>query len=171
MKRFTSIVFLCLAPILLASCFKLHPIAYIPKDVPSPGPTAKKVSHVRVLASNDGDIDGVFDADAYRIALEQVLKKARLFKSDESNGLTLEANVTKLYSTKVGLEVTVALNVRYQVSEKSGRTIYIEEVKTEEKAPLSEAFTGGQRWYNAWDRARQNHVNLLVGKLGVALAQ
>ena len=171
MKHFVSVVILCLTPILLAACYKLHPVAYIPKDISSSGFTAKKLSQVSVSTSNDGNIDGIFDADAYRIALEQVLKKAGLFKKDELNGLTLEANITKLYTTKVGFEMTVALNVRYQVTEKSGRKLFTEEVKTEEKAPPSEAFTGGQRAYNAWDRARQNHMNVLVGKLGMFLAQ
>ncbi len=157
--------------VLLAACsYRFHPSAFIPKDIPSQT-VAHRISKISVTTKSDGDIGFLFEKDAYRIAIEQILKKAGLFKNDEPNGFRLEAYILRANSPAVALEVTATMDVRYQLSDPSGRILFAEEIKTEGKASFSEAFTGAQRWYYAMDRLRQAHSNLLVEKLGLVLAQ
>lgn len=170
-KHFVPLVFLCIVPIFLAACYKLHPMAFLPKDLPSPVSTANRINQINVTTSNEGDIDSSFNTDAYQIALERILKKADLFTSDNLNGFKLEANVTKFSAFSAGFEMSATLDVKYRLSDKFGRVLFVEEIKAEGKAPFSEAFRGAQRSYNVWDRVRQNHMSLLVGKLGMVLAQ
>ena len=169
-KRFIPFLILGITVLLAACSYRLHPTAFIPKDIPSQT-AAHRINKINMTTSDDGDIGLLFDKDNFRIAIEQSLKKAGLFKSDEPNGYKLEAHVLRANSPAIALEMTVTMDVRYRLSDPSGRILFTEEIRTEGKASLSEAFTGAQRWYYAMDRVRQTHSNLLIGRLGAVLVQ
>ena len=101
MKQFGFVVLL-LSTTMLGACGTMHPVNFLPKEVPSTSKPLTDAALTEIVVTKASEsVHGVFEPESFRIALEQVLRRSNLFGEQKSMNLRLIAHVSKFSSSGI----------------------------------------------------------------------
>ena len=168
MKQFGFVVLL-LSITMLGACGTIHPVDFLPKEVPSTSKPLTDAALTEIVVTKGSEsVLGVFEPESFRIALEQVLRRSNLFGEQKSTNLRLFARVSRFTVSGIA-NVNVEFNVQYKLIVVMDNVLYAGEINSSGHAMLSDAFSGANRMHTAWVRTRESHMNKLVESLKKAL--
>jgi hypothetical protein len=162
---------LFLIPILFAVCAcapkNIPAVHLMPKniDLMESPVTNSSLGNIDVKIDPDGDIDSYINCDNFKIALTETLKRANCFGESENDKINISAEVYKATFPNAGFQMESELGVRYDFYNGHGEKLFTEDIFYKGIAKPTESFLGSARALMAFQRANQEHMDLLLSKI------
>ena len=125
--------------------------------------------HLGEITLEEREVDSYLNANNFRIALEETLKRSNIFGSNVDEQYTLKAHVLKARFPGIGATMESTLNVHYVLASSLGEEVLSEDVAYTGVATMGEELFGSARALLAFQRAQQGHFSLLLQKIKEAI--
>lgn len=165
-----ALMVLALALLVAGCASNLPPAMFMPQtlDVASEPRTAGAIGEVTVTL--EPGVGRHLSADNFKVAVSEILKRSNLFGNDLSRPYHVHVTVNRASFPSAGFTMTSELTAHYKVIDHAGTTVFDEEVAYIAEAGFSDELLGSARALLAFQRANDGHFDMLVDKLGTALA-
>ena len=157
---------LLLATLLSGCVTDVAPVLLMPKTVDAvPSSLTENALLVGDVTLKEGGVDSYLNANNFRIALEETLKRSNIFGSNVDDQYVLTAHVLKAKFPGIGATMESTLNVHYVLASSSGEEVLSEDVAYTGVALWDEEFFGSARSLLAFQRTQQGHFSLLLQRI------
>jgi hypothetical protein len=158
---------------LLSGCAtNLPPHAFLPHSIDAVEKplVANGLGEVKVTLAKS-KVGEHLNAENFRIALIEVIKRSNIFGLDSAKPVIIEAQVYDASFPSAGFTMESRLGVHYKVIGTDGKLLFDKDIFYEGKATMGEEFFGSARALKAFQAANQGHFSLLIAALKEALQE
>jgi len=171
MSKIVSVFFIMIISIVFSGCMKQDFNVALPENYKALKQHDYKVLNVNVqLASNSqktGDLN-ILSSDytlVFQDSLVKLLNDSKLFNATSKNNMHIKAIVLKNDLPAFGFDMTVLVDVLYEIKNQDGKVLYSNIISSNGLATVGDKFVGVERGYLANDRAIQNNLKQLLSDL------